>query len=78
MSKKEKIFLSFKSLSNLIFAFELFNNFVKPDGINLDSNVDPLWARDKLKNVVIQGGLDPKELLKSEFSKNFKNILLLG
>ncbi len=46
--------------------YELFNKFVKSDGINLDSNIDPSWARDKLKNVVIQGGLDPKELLKSE------------
>ena len=46
--------------------FEGFNNFVGPDGINIDYDVDPLWAKEKLKNVVIQGGLDPKELLKSE------------
>ena len=25
-----------------------------------------MWAKDKLKDVVIQGGLDPKILLKSE------------
>ena len=43
-----------------------FNNIVKPDGINLDYNIDPLWAKNELKDVVIQGGLDPKLLLKSE------------
>ena len=46
--------------------FENFNNFVKPNGINIDPDIDPFWARDKLKNVVIQGGLDPNVLLKSE------------
>ncbi len=45
--------------------YEFFNNFVKPDGINLDSDIDPLWAREKLKNVVLQGGLNPKILFKS-------------
>ena len=25
-----------------------------------------MWAKEKLKNVVIQGGMDPKLLLKSE------------
>ena len=43
-----------------------FNNFVKPDGINIDYNVDPKWAKENLKNTVIQGGLDPKILLLSE------------
>ena len=43
-----------------------FNKVVRPDGINLDSQVNPEWARQNLKNVVIQGGLDPNILLKSE------------
>ncbi len=43
-----------------------FNNVVKPDGINIDYEVDPDWARNNLRNVVIQGGLDPKKLLTSE------------
>jgi len=43
-----------------------FNNFVKPDGINIDYNVDPKWAKENLENTVIQGGLDPKILLLSE------------
>ena len=43
-----------------------FNNIVRPNGINIDYEVDPDWARNKLRNVVIQGGLDPKKLLISE------------
>ena len=43
-----------------------FNNLVKPDGINIDSEIDPDWAKDKLKDVVIQGGLDPRTLLKTD------------
>ena len=46
--------------------YEDFNNLVKPDGINIDYNVDPKWAKEKLKNTVIQGGLDPKILLLSD------------
>jgi len=48
-----------------------FNNTVKADGINLDYDVDPLWAKQNLKNVVFQGGLDPKILLLS--NKEIKN-----
>ena len=60
-----------------------FNDFVKPDGINLDYEIDPLWAKNKLKNVVLQGGLDPKILLKTneeileaatKYVKTFKDI----
>ena len=40
-----------------------FNNLVKPNGINIDFNVDPKWAKENLKDTVIQGGLDPKTLL---------------
>ncbi len=43
-----------------------FNETVKPDGLSLDYDVDPMWAKSKLKNVVLQGGMDPKLLLKSE------------
>ena len=45
--------------------YEKFNAIVKPDGINIDSELDPLWVKEKLKNVVIQGGLDPNVLLES-------------
>ena len=46
--------------------YEDFNKFVKPDGLNIDPDLNPLWAKNKLNNVVIQGGLDPRILLKSE------------
>ena len=45
--------------------YKNFNNVVKADGINLDYDVDPLWAKQNLKNVVFQGGLDPTILLRS-------------
>jgi uroporphyrinogen decarboxylase len=43
--------------------YKNFNNIVKADGINLDYNINPLWAKKNLKNVILQGGLDPKTLL---------------
>ena len=43
-----------------------FNKIVKPDGLNLDYEIDPAWAKKNLTNVVLQGGMDPKRLLKSE------------
>ena len=46
--------------------YKNFNNIVKPDGINIDPMLEPNWCKKNLKNVVIQGGLDPKILLKSE------------
>jgi len=46
--------------------YEEFNKVVKPDGISLDYDIDPAWAKKRLKDVVFQGGLDPKILLKSE------------
>ena len=39
-----------------------FNDVVKPDGLNLDYGINPAWAKLNLKNVVLQGGLDPKTL----------------
>ena len=57
---------------------------VKPDGINIDYEVNPVWAKNNLKNVCIQGGLDPKILISSNqkkiikettrYMKIFKNI----
>ena len=43
-----------------------FNNIVKPDGLNLDYEIDPVWAKKNLTNVALQGGMNPKILLKSE------------
>ena len=43
-----------------------FNNIVKPDAISLDYDIDPIWVKQNLTNVVLQGGLDPKLLLLTE------------
>ena len=57
--------------------YKKFNDIVKPDGINLDYTLNPSWAKQNLKNVVIQGGLDPKILLsnESEIIKNTEKYL---
>ena len=46
--------------------FKEFNDIVKPNGLNIDYDINPTWARQNLKNVVLQGGLDPKILLSTE------------
>ena len=60
-----------------------FNEYVKPEGINLDYEIDPAWAKKNLKKVVLQGGLNPNLLLKSDsilfegatkYIKTFKDI----
>ena len=43
--------------------YKEFNSVVKPNGISLDYEIDPFWAKQNLSNVVLQGGLDPKILL---------------
>ena len=57
--------------------YKEFNSVVKPDGINLDHDVDPSWAKKNLPNVVLQGGLDPKVLLSNneEFLRIAKKYL---
>ena len=40
-----------------------FCSTVKPDCISIDYEVDPKWIKEKLKDIPIQGGLDPKILL---------------
>ena len=63
--------------------YKAFNDLVKPDGINLDAELDPQWASENLKDVVFQGGLDPKILFKTDgdileaatkYIKTFKDI----
>ena len=43
-----------------------FCSFVKPDCISIDYEVDPKWISENINNLVIQGGMDPKILLKKE------------
>ena len=50
---------------------------VKPDCISIDYEVDPLLIREKINNVPVQGGLDPKILLtdKENIKKNTNKYL---
>ena len=43
-----------------------FNKHVKPDGINIDYDLDPEWARENLDGACIQGGMNPKVLLSDD------------
>jgi len=54
-----------------------FCSTVKPDCISIDYNVDPGWIKEKLKDIPIQGGLDPKILLgdKVGIKKNTERYL---
>jgi len=54
-----------------------FCSTVKPDCISIDYDVDPRWIKEKLKDIPIQGGLDPKILLgdKEEIKKNTEKYL---
>ncbi len=45
--------------------YKEFNSIVKPNGINLDYEINPLWAKENLGNVILQGGMNPKVLLES-------------
>ena len=54
-----------------------FCSTVKPDCISIDYDVDPEWIKKKLNGIPIQGGLDPKILLKDkeEIKKNTEKYL---
>ena len=43
-----------------------FCSVVHPDCISIDYNIDPKWIKKRLNGIPIQGGLDPKILLKSK------------
>ena len=50
-----------------------FAKIVKPDCLSLDFEIDPMWAKQKLSNYCLQGGLDPKILFKKE-DEIFKEV----
>ena len=52
--------------------YKNFNNIVKPDGINIDPMLEPNWCKKNLKNVVIQGGLDPKKKFYLNLKRNYR------
>ena len=48
---------------------ENYKNFLKevrPDAINIDYDIDPVWAKNNFGNICIQGGMNPEILLKNE------------
>ena len=54
-----------------------FCSIVKPDCISIDYEINPKLLKEKLNGIPIQGGLDPKILLKDkeEVKKNTENYL---
>jgi uroporphyrinogen decarboxylase len=43
-----------------------FANFVKPDCLSLDYEIEPTWAIKNLSNFCLQGGMDPMILFENE------------
>ena len=78
-----------KKIPNICFPkginrnYERFIKIVRPDGINIDYEINPDWIKTKLNNTVVQGGPDPRALLKpdpdmfkvaTKYLKAFKDI----
>ena len=48
---------------------EKYKDFIKtvePNGINIDYDIDPIWAKENLDKICIQGGMKPELLLKGD------------
>ena len=43
-----------------------FSDKVKPDCLSIDYEIDPLWVKEEINSVAIQGGMDPKTLLEKD------------
>ena len=89
-------FCKINKIPSICFPKGLKNNYkefikkVKPDAINIDQDIDPVWAKNNLTNICIQGGMNPELLLKNgeialketekylETFKNFPYIFNLG
>ena len=46
--------------------YKKFIEIVKPNAVNIDYGIDPLWAKENLNDVCIQGGMSPEILLQNE------------
>jgi len=72
-----------KNIPVICFPKGIGNNYidfcetVKPDCISIDYEVDPRLIREKINNITVQGGLDPKILLgdKEGIKKNTEKYL---
>ena len=52
--------------------YKEFLGIVRPNGINIDYDIDPKWAKENLKDVCLQGGMDPKILFEDEKKINLE------
>jgi len=54
-----------------------FYSAVNPSCVSIDSEIDPVWIKEKLDGIPIQGGMDPKILLgdKEGIKKNIDKYL---
>ena len=57
--------------------YKEFCSIVKPNAISIDYEIDPEWIKNKVNNLPIQGGLNPKILLtnKKNIKKNVDHYL---
>ena len=46
--------------------YKKYCDLIKPDGINIDYEVNPLKIKNEIQDITIQGGLDPKILLQDK------------
>ncbi len=46
--------------------YKRFTEIVKPNAINIDQKIDPVWAKENLSGTCIQGGMNPELLLQNE------------
>ena len=46
--------------------YKRFVETVNPNGVNIDQEIDPVWAKNNLNGLCIQGGMNPALLLKDE------------
>lgn len=65
-------FCTNNKIPTICFPKGLKNNYikfiknVKPTAINIDPEINPVWAINNLKDICIQGGMNPEILLKDE------------
>jgi uroporphyrinogen decarboxylase len=71
-NKKIVDFCKIKNIPTICFPRGIGKNYLKfaeivnPNCLSLDYQLDPIWAKENLNKFCLQGGLDPKVLLKSE------------
>ena len=78
-NKKIVDFCRKKNIPTICFPRGIKDNYVRfaqtvrPDCLNLDYDIDPTWAKKNLKNICLQGGMNPKILFKKE-DEIFKEV----